>query len=235
MPTPTIEKLLILQDRDQKRLAQEGLLRTIPRDVAAIEQKIAGEQTALEAARGELQQLELKKKALENEIAAAAEQMGRYRSQQLQVRKNDEYQALGVEITHTQSAIGTLEEQELEVMYSIDDARRKVAAAGVELKRNVSGHEARIRLMRERETTLQGELQAAQALVAAAREGIDEAVRRLYDRLVSKPGLPAVVAVREGKCGGCHLKISTNVESESRKVDKVVTCDQCGRIVYWEA
>jgi hypothetical protein len=235
MPTPTIEKLLILQDRDQKRLAQEGLLRTIPRDVAAIEQKIAGEQTALEAARGELQQLELKKKALENEIAAAAEQMGRYRSQQLQVRKNDEYQALGVEITHTQSAIGTLEEQELEVMYSIDDARRKVAAAGEELKRNVSGHEARIRLMRERETTLQGELQAAQALVAAAREGIDEAVRRLYDRLVSKPGLPAVVAVREGKCGGCHLKISTNVESESRKVDKVVTCDQCGRIVYWEA
>ena len=235
MPTPTIEKLLILQDRDQKRLAQEGLLRTIPRDVAAIEQKIAGEQTALEAARGELQQLELKKKALENEIAAAAEQMGRYRSQQLQVRKNDEYQALGVEITHTQSAISTLEEQELEVMYSIDDARRKVAAAGEELKRNVSGHEARIRLMRERETTLQGELQAAQALVAAAREGIDEAVRRLYDRLVSKPGLPAVVAVREGKCGGCHLKISTNVESESRKVDKVVTCDQCGRIVYWEA
>ena len=235
MPTPTIEKLLVLQDRDQKRLAQEGLLRTIPRDVAAIEQKIAGEQTALEAARDELQQLELKKKALENEIAAAAEQMGRYRSQQLQVRKNDEYQALGVEITHTQSAISTLEEQELEVMYSIDDARRKVAAAGEELKRNVSGHEARIRLMRERETTLQGELQAAQALVAAAREGIDEAVRRLYDRLVSKPGLPAVVAVREGKCGGCHLKISTNVESESRKVDKVVTCDQCGRIVYWEA
>ena len=235
MPPPTIEKLLILQDRDQKRLAQEGLLRTIPRDVAAIEQKIAGEQTALEAARGELQQLELKKKALENEIAAAAEQMGRYRSQQLQVRKNDEYQALGVEITHTQSAIGVMEEQELEVMYAIDEARRKITAAGEELKRNVSGHEARIRLLRERETTLQGELEAAQALVAAAREGIDEAVRRLYDRLASKPGLPAVVAVREGKCGGCHLKISSNVESESRKADKVVTCDQCGRIVYWES
>jgi hypothetical protein len=235
MSTPTIEKLLILQDRDQKRLAQEGLLRTIPRDVAAIEQKIAGEQTALGAARGELQQLELKKKAMESEIAAATEQMGRYRSQQLQVRKNDEYQALGGEITRTQSAIGTLEGQELEVMYAIDEARRKVTAAGEELKRNVSGHEARIRLLREREITLHGELQAAQVLVATAREGIDEAVRRLYDRLASKPGLPAVVAVREGKCGGCHLKISSNVESESRKADKVVTCDQCGRIVYWES
>jgi len=79
---------------------------------------------------GELQQLELKKKAMESEIAAATEQMGRYRSQQLQVRKNDEYQALGGEITRTQSAIGTLEGQELEVMYAIDEARRKVTAAG---------------------------------------------------------------------------------------------------------
>ena len=235
MPTPTVEKLLILQDRDQKRLAHESLLRAIPRDIAAIEQKIAGEQTALEAARDALQQLELKKKALENEIGAAAEQMGRYRSQQLQVRKNDEYQALGVEIEHAQSAIGALEEQELEVMYAIDDARRKLAAAGEELKHNVSGHEARIRLLRERDAGLQSELQAVQALVAAAREGVDDSVQRLYDRLAVKPGLPVVVAIRDGKCDGCHLKISSNVESESRKADKVVTCDQCGRIVYWES
>ena len=74
-----------------------------------------------------------------------------------------------------------------------------------------------------------------QALVAAAREGIDESVQRLYERLAVKPGLPVVVAIRDGKCDGCHLKISSNVESESRKADKVVMCDQCGRIVYWES
>jgi hypothetical protein len=235
MPTPTIEKLLILQDRDQKRMSQEGLLRAIPRDVAAIEKRIAGEQTAMEAARGQLQQLELKKKALESEIAAAAEKAARYRSQQIQVRKNDEFHALGVEIEHAQSAIGALEEQELEVMYAIDEARRNCAAVGEEQKRNVGGHEARIRLLHEREAALQAELQTAQAQVAAAREGIDETVRRLYDRLAAKPGLPVVVAIREGKCEGCHLKISSNVDSETRKADKVVTCDQCGRIVYLEA
>jgi len=235
MPTPTIEKLLVLQDRDQKRLAQESLLRAIPRDVVVLEQKIAGEQTALEAARGEVQQQELKKKALENEIGTANEQVGRYRSQQLQVRKNDEYQALGHEIERTQAAVGTLEERELEVMYAIDEARKKLAAAGEDLKHNVGGHEARIRLLREREAGLQSEFQAALASVAAARQVLDESVLRLYDRLAGKPGLPVVVAIREGKCDGCHLKISANVESETRKADKVVTCDQCGRIVYWDA
>ena len=234
MPTPLIEKLLVLQDRDQRRLALEGQLRAIPRDIAAVEQKIASGQSAREAARGELLQLEAKKKAIENEIGSAAERQARYKSQQLQVRKNDEYQALGIEIQHTQTEIGALEEEELRVMYSIDEAKQKLAAAGEDLKLTTSGHEARIGALRERETGLQAELQATQEAVAAARGQVDEIARRLYDRLATKPGLPVVVAIHEGKCGGCHLKISANVDSERRKADQLVTCDQCGRIVYGE-
>jgi hypothetical protein len=234
MPTPTIEKLLVLQDRDQKRLTLESQLRAIPREIAGVEQRIAAEKTTLEAARSELQQLEVKKKAIETEIGAATEQMAKYKSQQLQVRKNDEYQALGVEIAHTQSGIGTLEEQELVIMFAIDEAKRKCLSAGEELKRNVSGHEARIRMLGEREAGLQSELQTVQALVAAARQGLDETAFRLYDRLATKPGLPAVVSIRDGMCGGCHLKISANVDSEIRRGDKLLTCDQCGRIVYWD-
>ena len=72
-------------------------------------------------------------------------------------------------------------------------------------------------------------------LVAGVRQEIDEATRRLYDRLATSPGLPAVVAIRDGMCGGCHLKISSNIDSEIRKGDKLLTCDQCGRIVFWDA
>jgi uncharacterized protein len=234
MPSPTIEKLLILQDRDQTRLTLESQLRSLPREVAAVEQRIAGEKTTLETARGDLQQLEVKKKAVENEIGSANEQMGRYKSQQLLVRKNDEYQALGVEIQHMQAGIGALEEQELLIMFSIDEAKRKCAAAAEELQRNVSSHESRIRMLREREAGLQSELQTVQGLVADVRKGIDDTAGRLYDRLATKPGLPVVVPIRDGKCGGCHLKISSNIDSEIRKGDKLLACDQCGRIVFWE-
>jgi predicted nucleic acid-binding Zn-ribbon protein len=235
MPTPTIERLLILQDRDQKRLVLENQLRAVPREIGAVERRIVAAQATLEAARGELQQLELKKKATEKEIGAAAEQMARYKSQQLLVRKNDEYQALGVEISHTQAGIGDLEEQELVVMYSIDEAKRNLAAAGEELRRDVSGHEARIRMLHESEAVLQSELKALLPLVAVVRQEIDETTRRLYDRLATSPGLPVVVAIHDGMCGGCHLKISANVDSEIRRGDKLLTCDQCGRIVFWEA
>ncbi|HTT55670.1 MAG TPA: C4-type zinc ribbon domain-containing protein [Opitutaceae bacterium] len=235
MRTPTVEKLLALQDCDQQRLSLEAQLRAVPRDVAAVEQLIAGEKAAIEQARGELQEFEVRRKGLETDIAAAGERLGRYKSQQLLVRKNDEYQALGVEIAHTQAQIDALEEEELKVMYAIDDARRRFAAAEAELKQNIAGHETRLRQLREREIQLQSELQAAQAAVAAARAPIDAAALRTYDRLADQPGLPVVVPLHDGLCGGCHLRISFNVDSETRKHDKLVTCDQCTRILYWEA
>ncbi len=235
MPTPTIEKLLILQDRDQQRISLENHVKAVPRDIAAVEEKIAGEKAAFEAARGELRELEVRKKAIENEIGAAGDRAARYKSQQLQVRKNDEYQALGVEIAHAQAEIDGLEEEELKVMYAIDEAKSKSAAAEAELKQNIAGHEARIQALRERATSLQAELQAALAAVAAARQALEEPVQRLYDRLAGELPLPVVVPIHDSKGGGCHMRVSFNIDSQTRKADKIVTCDQCSRIVYWEA
>ena len=141
MPAPVLEKVLILQERDAKRLGLEAQLKAVPRDILAVEQKIAAEQAAIDGARQELMSLETKKKLLETEIGSAESKLAKYRTQQSQVRKNDEYQALGHEIDTTTGSIGGLEEQELEVMYGIDEAKKRFAAAEAELKANITGHE----------------------------------------------------------------------------------------------
>jgi uncharacterized protein len=238
MPTPAIETLLILQDRDMRRAALETQLKGVPRDIVLVEQKIAAEKAAIETARLELRELEAKKKGIEGDIAAAQGSLGKYRTQQSLVRKNDEYQALGHEIETTEAAIGQLEERELEVMYAIDEAKKKFVAAEAELKAHIAGHEGRIRTLHERETSLSAELKAAQADVSAARSPVAEPALRIYDRIATR-NLPAIVPIHGGKCGGCHLKVSSEVESASRgkgldPSGQLATCDQCGRIVYWD-
>jgi predicted nucleic acid-binding Zn-ribbon protein len=234
MLPPVLAKLLILQARDKQRRDLEGQLQAIPHEVAGVEAKIAAEKGALDAARAELMAEETKKKLLESEIGEAQQKAGRYRSQQLEVRKNDEYRALGAEIETMQTEIGRLEEQELVVMYAIDETKKKLAAADAEMKSNISGHEGRIRLLREREVTLRTELVAAKAACEEARVGVDEPARRLYDR-ISGYHFPACVPIHDAKCGGCHLKISSEVESAARgKGGELALCDQCGRIVWWE-
>lgn len=229
----SLDKLLVLQERDTKRLALEQQLKAVPREIEAIEGRIAAEKAAIETAKTEWRDLEAKKKQLELEIGSAEEKVARYKTQQSQVRKNDEYQALTHEIDTAQSGIGTLEEQEIGIMLSIDEARKRFAAAEAELKRNITGHEAKIRNLREREKNLQVEAQAAQETVAAAREVVPVPQLKIYDRIASKPGHPVCVPVTAGRCGGCHLKVSANVEMEARKQEEVTTCDQCGRVVYW--
>lgn len=236
MLTPVMEKLLILQDRDIRRLALEAQLKAIPRDIAQVEQKIASERAAIDAAKTELKELETKKKLLETEIGSVESKLAKYRTQQSQVRKNEEYQALGHEIETTQAAIGVFEGQELEIMYAIDEAKKKFAKAEAELKANISGHESRIKTLREREGNIAEELTAARAEVAAAREPVGEPKLKIYDRIAVR-NMPAVVAISGAKCGGCHLKVSSEVESAARGkgVDTTAvlpTCDQCGRIVY---
>ena len=235
MPTPVIETLLILQDRDTRRLGLEGQLKAVPREVAAVEQKIATEKAAIESSRIELRELEARKKLLETEIGSAEEKQAKYKTQQMQVRKNDEFQALGHEIATTQEVIGTLEGQELQVMYAIDEARKKFAAAEALLKQNIAGHEGRIRDLRERETNVAAELQSARAEVAAVRMPIDEATLRVYDRIAAHMQ-PVCAPLHGGKCGGCHLKVSSEAESASRGKNpdiRIPVCDQCGRIIYW--
>jgi predicted nucleic acid-binding Zn-ribbon protein len=237
MPSPALEALLILQDRDTKRLGLEAQLRNLPAEVQAVERTIAEEKAAIEAARTEQRDLETQKKGLETEIGLAAERVGKYRTQQLSVRKNDEYQALGHEIETQQKQIGELEGKELEIMYAIDEAKKKFEAAETLSKRNISGHEARIRGLHEREASLSEELKALQAELTAARTLVSPAALRAYDRLAPR-SMPAVVPIRGGKCGGCHLKISSEADSASRGKGPdgdLATCDQCGRIIYFES
>ncbi len=231
----SLDKLLVLQDRDSKRLAFEQQLNAVPREIAAVEARIAAEKGAIEAAKAEWQGLEVKKKQLEMEIGGAEEKIAKYRTQQSQVRKNDEYQALTHEIETSQTAIGTLEEQEIGVMLLIDEAKKKFAAAEAELKKNITGHEAKIRALRDRGQQLQADVQAAQAAVAAARLGVQATQLKIYDRVAVKPGHPVCVTVNGDRCGGCHLKVPTHIVVQARAGVELTTCDQCGRVVYWQS
>ena len=232
MRHPAVDNLLVLQNRDTKRIQLEAEIKSVPDAIRAVEGKILAEKKVIEEARTELRELETKKKLIETEIGAAQGTLGKYKTQQSMVRKNDEYQALGQQIATTEAAIGALEERELEVMFAIDAAKVKFADAEAVLNANIAGHEARIATLREREKVLAEELAVVQAEVAKAREPLDVLSARLYDRIAAHTQ-PVIVAINGGKCDGCHLKVSGEAESNARKGEVLATCDQCGRIVWW--
>lgn len=234
MPSPTIEKILVLQERDMRRVLLETQLKSVPFEIASVRSKIEEERAAADSAKLEWKNLETRRKGLENEVSSGEERIAKFRSQQVLVKKNDEYQALGNEIEHALAAVEKLEEEEIGIMLELDAAKAKIAAAEGVARGNIAGHEARIAQLQERERNLAAELEEQSKRVEEAHAEVEPTAQSAYVRLVKNAGLPVCVPLNDHKCGGCHLKVSSGVESETRTGNKLAYCDNCGRILYWD-
>jgi predicted nucleic acid-binding Zn-ribbon protein len=55
---------------------------------------------------------------------------------------------------------------------------------------------------------------------------------RLYER-ISRRHSHAIVPVADRICLGCHMTLPTSAVSLRTNPDHVLTCESCGRILYW--
>lgn len=233
MSDPQIEKLLIVQDRDIALQKIEQELDRIPQERAAIEALIAAEAANIEAASHALKEKEVKRHELDTEVQAKESAIARFRTQQLEVKKNDEYRALTHQIEQSEQEISDLEELEIELMLQIDTTRETFEAEKLVIEARIVEQNKQIALLNERENNLKASIDEAKAAVAQAREGADENFLGHYDRvknLCKRP--PYVAPIEAHKCGGCHLRVSNEVSSSTTNYGEPHFCDQCARMVY---
>ncbi|MDE3069027.1 MAG: hypothetical protein KGJ60_15960, partial [Verrucomicrobiota bacterium] len=57
--------------------------------------------------------------------------------------------------------------------------------------------------------------------------------RNRYERLFKSKGENVVVGVPRGVCGGCHMKLPAQILVHCRSQREIVTCTNCGRILYF--
>lgn len=233
MADPQIEKLLIVQDRDIALLKIEQELARIPQERAALEALISAEASNIEAASYALKRKEVERHELDTEVKAKESAIIRFRNQQLEVKKNDEYRALTHQIEQSEKEIGELEEREIELMLEIDLTRETFEAEKATIEQRIVEQKKQITLLGEREQNLKDSIGAAIAAVEEARSVADDTYIGHYDRVKKLCKRPPYVAPIEGhKCGGCHLRVSNEVSSAALSAGEPSFCDQCARMVY---
>ncbi len=228
-----IEKLLIVQHRDIELLKINQDLDRLPVERKAAEAAIAKEEAMIEAARQSLLAKELARKEVDAEVKAKEGALLRFRTQQSEVKKNDEYRALTHQIEQVEAEISSLEEREIELLLEIDTTREKFEAEESVIKGRIEAHRRGIDLLIEREKNLADSLGEAEAKVTESRKDVDALYLETYDQVkksVKRP--PYVVQIVSHKCGGCHLKVSNDVARAVLQPGEPHFCDQCARIVY---
>jgi predicted nucleic acid-binding Zn-ribbon protein len=229
----TIEKLLVLQDRDRRVFRHRHQLSRIGPEQEALLGQAEGTKLAFVEAKTVAKSIESARRELELEAESKDEQIKKYSSQQLQTKKNEEYRALANEINSCKKAISDLEDKQLELLEQIDKAQAdvKTAETNAQAAKNLANE--KVGDLEQREVTLKQELEVLLEERTALTAHLDHQVLNRYERLLKLKGENCVVGVDRGICAGCHVKLPVQIMISCQAQREVVNCSNCGRIVYF--
>lgn len=230
-----IQNLLALQDKDQRLVAYRAERDSIPREVQTKERLIAEAAARLDAAKTRAKEIEVAKKNLQVEAGAKREQSARYKTQQMQTRKNEEFTALAHEIESAEKAISGIEDQELALMEEAETLKPVIAEADKTFVAEKQKYESQIAALESKTTNLTERITELEGARQSCLTGIDEDVLERYERLFQTKNGQVVVALENLTCTGCHMKVTTQASVELKADKHLVSCPQCGRILYLPA
>ena len=230
---PSIERLLILQDRDQKIRILRLELKNLPAERASLDSNLAAGSSQLDAAKHRSREVELEKKKLEMEAQAKRDSIAKFKTQQFQTRKNEEFQALTNEIKRFEADIEKIEDREIELMEAAEKVKVIVSEAEKQHTKTKAHTDSQITEIASKVKAIEAQLTELEAEREKLSEGIDEDLLYQYNKLFANKGGLAIVALEHETCMGCHMKLTTQTAVRVKGSKEILNCEQCGRILYY--
>ena len=227
-----LEQLLILQDRQQKIRQIQAEIKTLPFERDHLESQLTASVARVEALKQKARLVEIQRKNLELDVGTRSESVARLKTQQYQTRKNDEFQAIGHEIERYGNEIRKLEDEELELMIEADKLKSEIEVAEKNARTTKDSISRQLADLETKSKALGSQQQELETEREALSAQIDDDLLDQFERLFNSKGDAAIVAVEHGVCTGCHMKVTTATAASVKAGKEIVSCEQCGRILY---
>jgi len=230
---PQLQQLINVQEVDRRIQLLEQDTRRLPLEIMQAGRVFLEAEREVEQFKLTIAEMDKRRRALEREADYAREELKKKRFKLHEVKSNKEYAAMQAEIAHAEQQISDKEDEVLQVLMDIDGRTaeykaRSEALAELEQKCRQEQEEKTADLERKRVEL--SELRVERERLVAT---IEEGLLTLYHSVFGlRKGL-AVVNVVNGTCQGCHMTLPPQVVSEVKQNDRIITCGECDRILYY--
>jgi|GEM_PF-241022 uncharacterized protein len=170
----------------------------------------------------------------EMQIKEIQERVSKLEAQQAAVKKMDEFNALTQEMTRAGK-------ERTEVEQRLSDYMDKLAVEEdllVTLKENLkSTDENSLVIEKEIHESIEKINEEGKVLLAQREElkkQVDPEMFKIYERLLKNKKDRVVVPIEQRTCSGCHIVLTPQHENMVRKGDRLVFCEHCSRILFWQ-
>ena len=229
-----LQKLIALQNLDTSIRKLETEQQAIPERRAEIEREFdqrAFEIRALESRRDEAKHTRAR---LENEVVEQRGRAERAERNLMSSKKQDEYTAAIREADSARKQISALETQILEQLETLEQAEAALKERAAEIASLNSDREARLKAFDDETGTIGDRLATARKEREEVFANLPKQMSGMYTRIKTRirDGV-AVAEARNRSCSACFMSLRPQVMAEIRRGEEVLTCDNCGRILYY--
>jgi predicted nucleic acid-binding Zn-ribbon protein len=234
---PTAQAALLeLQAQDSLLAQLQHRKNTLPElaEIAALEaraKELDGQRIEHDTAASDLQRAQ-KKADAEVELVKTRRTRDEERLNSGAVSNPKDLASLQHELVALERRIGTLEDEELEIMEALEEAQARLTnvqgdltAVTAELEQKIAARDAAI-------TVLDEQAAGAQTDRGTSAVGVPADLLALYDKIRAQYGIGAA-ALRARRCEGCRLEINGADlrEIAAQPEDEVLRCPECSRIL----
>jgi len=229
-----IELLLKLQVIDYDLGELERSKEYIPDMMANHQREIREAQEKLDAAKQQLSEAKVSQKHFEIEIKAKEGDLARYQQQMMTIKTNKEYDALVAQIDAVKNEIGYREKMMLEAMERIDALEKLLPELTQRFTQVNENNSRQLAVLQEKINSIGDTVTGKQSERVHLLEGIPRRIMSVYERVRKGKGGSAVVPVKKRSCSACHKALTPKLAQEIRRSDTILTCENCGRLLYWD-
>ncbi|MGE5189895.1 MAG: zinc ribbon domain-containing protein [Gemmatimonadota bacterium] len=229
-----VKILLDLQEIMGRSRAVETEKRKVPLEVADLKSLFEEREAKYLAAQQEFDQAQKERREKEREIEEERDKVERAKSKLMSIKTNKEYYAMLKEIDATKRGNTAREDELLAILARFEEAEKRLA----ELKAEVDDVGGRYR---ERMVDIEARMSAFDREIAAIRAKKDEVAARLdqglarrFEMIFERRDGIAIVPARNQSCTGCHMNISPQLFNLLQRDDRIYSCPNCNRIIYFE-
>lgn len=231
---PSLKVILDIQEYDMKMIRLMRLKKNRLGELEHIEQLREELRKQQKEKEGEIAELNRGISVQEAKIVEIKDRIKKLEGKQSSIKKVDDFNALNQEMSSSerervateQIASDMIDKRNLEeeILEKIKESLRLSDEGSLALEKEI---QESIRLINSEGSELKS---SRDALAKTA----DPEVMRIYERLLNNKKDKVVVPIENRTCSGCHIALTAQHENVVRKGERLVFCEHCSRIHYWQ-